>query len=51
MKFSFELDEAINTNLKFSNKIDSFDFKISTEYNFFVDKPNYSTDLLLSNSF
>ena len=51
MKFSFELDEAINTNLKFSNKIDSFDFKISTDYNFFVDKPNYSTDLLLSNSF
>ena len=37
--------------LKFSNKIDSFDFKISTDYNFFVDKPNYSTDLLLSNSF
>ena len=51
MKFSFELDEAINTSLKFSQKIDSFDFKISTEYNFFVDKPNYSTDLLLSNSF
>ncbi len=51
MKFSFELDEAINTSLKFSQKIDSFDFKISTDYNFFVDKPNYSTDLLLSNSF
>ena len=51
MKFSFELDEAINTSLKFSKKIDSFDFKISTDYNFFVDKPNYSTDLLLSNSF
>ena len=40
MKFSFELDEAINTSLKFSQKIDSFDFKISTDYNFFVDKPN-----------
>ena len=51
MKFSFELDEAINTSLKFSQKIDGFDFKISTDYNFFVDKPNYSTDLLLSNSF
>ena len=51
VKFSFELDEAINTSLKFSQKIDSFDFKISTDYNFFVDKPNYSTDLLLSNSF
>mgnify|MGYP005712464827 CR=1 FL=1 len=36
---------------KFSKKIDSFDLKISTDYNFFVDKPNYSTDLLLSNSF
>ncbi len=51
MKFSFELDEAINTSLKFSQKIDSFDFRISTDYNFFVDKPNYNTDLLLSNSF
>ena len=51
MKFSFELDEAINTSLKFSKKINSFDLKISTDYNFFVDKPNYSTDLLLSNSF
>ncbi len=51
MKFSFDLDEAINTSLKFSKKIDIFDFKISTDYNFFVDKPNYSADLLLSNSF
>jgi outer membrane autotransporter protein len=51
MKFSFDLDETINTSLKFSKKIDIFDFKISTDYNFFVDKPNYSTDLLLSNSF
>ena len=51
MKFSFDLDEAINTSLKFSKKVDSFDFKISTDYNFFVDKPNYSADLLLSNSF
>ena len=40
------MDETINTSLKFSQKIDSFDFKISTDYNFFVD-----TDLLLSNSF
>ena len=51
MKFSFELDEAINTSLKLSQKIDSYEFRISTDSNFFVDKPNYSTDLLLSNSF
>ena len=51
MKFSFELDESNKTSLKFSNKIYDFNLKVAADYNFFIEEPNYNTNLLLSNSF
>ena len=33
------------------NKIYNFNLKVADDYNFFIEEPNYNTNLLLSNSF
>ena len=51
MKFSLEFDESNNTIFEFANKINDFDLKINSNYNFFSEAPNYSTNILISNNF
>ena len=36
MKFSFEIDNSDKTKLEFANKINEYDFKINSNYNFFI---------------
>ena len=51
MKFTFELDDSNNTSLEFANKINEYDLKITSNYNFFSDISDYSTNILISNNF
>ena len=51
MKFAFEINNANNTKLEFTNKIKEYDLKISSNYNFFSDIPDYGTNILISNNF
>ena len=51
MKFTFELDNSKNTKLEFVNKINEYDLKINSNYNFFSDISDYNTNILVSNSF
>ena len=51
MKFTFELDDSNNTSLEFANKINEYDLKITSNYNFFSDIPDYSANILISNNF
>ena len=51
MKFVFEIDNTNNTSLEFTNKIKEYDFKITSNYNFFSDIPDYGTNILIINRF
>ena len=51
MKFTFELDDSNNTSLEFVNKINEYDLKITSNYDFFSDVPDYSANILISNNF
>ena len=51
MKFVFEINNANNTKLEFTNKIKEYDLKISSNYNFFSDIPDYGANILISNNF
>ena len=51
MRFSLELDDTSNTSLEFVSKISEFDLKINSNFNFFSDIPDYSTNVLISNNF
>ena len=51
MKFAFEINNANNTKLEFTNKIKEYDLKISSNYNFFSDIPDYGANILISNNF
>ena len=51
MKFVFEINNANNTKLEFTNKIKDYDLKISSNYNFFSDIPDYGANILISNNF
>ena len=51
MKFIFEINNANNTKLEFTNKIKEYDLKISSNYNFFSDIPDYGANILISNNF
>ena len=50
-KIALEIDETSNTNLEFTKKINTFDLKISSKYNFFSDIPDYGANIIVSNSF
>ena len=51
MKFTFELEDSNNTSLEFVNKINEYDLKITSNYDFFSDVPDYSANILISNNF
>ena len=51
MKFTFELEDSNNTSLEFVNKINEYDLKITSNYDFFSDIPDYSANILISNNF
>ncbi len=51
MKFTLELDDTSNTNLEFINKTKNYDLKITSNYNFFSDIPDYGANILISNNF
>ena len=51
MKFVFEINNANNTKLEFTNKIKDYDLKISSNYNFLSDIPDYGANILISNNF
>ena len=51
MKLSFELDNSNKTNLEFTNKINNYDFKVTSTYNLFSDIPEYNTNVTISNNF
>ena len=51
MKFTLELDDTSNTNLEFINKTKYYDLKITSNYNFFSDIPDYGANILISNNF
>ena len=51
MKFTFELEDSNNTSLGFANKINEYDLKITSNYNFFSNIPDYSANILISNNF
>ena len=51
MKFTFEIDDINNTSLQFSNKISEYDLKITSNYNFFSNIPDYGANISISNSF
>ena len=50
-KIALEIDETSNTNLEFTKKINTFDLKISSKYNFFSHIPDYGANIIVSNSF
>ncbi len=51
MNFTFEFDDSNNTILEFSNKINDYDLRITSNYNFFSNITNYSTNILIINNF
>ena len=51
MKFSFELDAMNNNLVAFSNKINEYDVKITSNYNFLSDKQDHTTNIFISNNF
>ena len=44
MKFSFEIDNSNTTTLGFVNKINNFNFKINSNFDFLSDEKNHNTD-------
>ena len=51
MKFSFEIDNSDNTKLEFANKINEYGLKINSNYNWFNNTTDHSTNILISNNF
>ena len=51
MKFSFEIDNSNTTSLGFVNKINNYNFKINSNFDFLSDKENHNTEVSLSNKF
>jgi len=42
---------SYDTSLEFANKINEYDLKITSNYDFFSDVPDYSANILISNNF
>ena len=51
MKLVFNLNNFEDTSLSLNNKINNFDFKISSNYNFLNDTPDYSAKINFSKMF
>ena len=51
MKFSFEFDNSNTTSLGFVNKINNYNFKINSNFDFLNDEKNHNTKISVSNKF
>ena len=51
MKFVFDLNNFENTNFSYTNNINGFDLKMSSNYNFISDVPDYGANIEISNKF
>ena len=50
-KFLFNFDNSNQASLAFTNNLNGFDLKVNTDYNFFSNLPQYSTNISISDSF
>ena len=51
MKFVFDLNNFENTNFSYTNNINGFDLKMSSNYNFISEAPDYGALIEVSNNF
>ena len=51
MKFVFDINNFENTSLSLTNNVNGFDLKMSSNYNFISDVPDYGVNLEISNKF
>jgi len=51
MKFVFDVNNFENTSLSLTNNLNGFDLKMSSNYNFLSDVPDYGANLEISNKF
>jgi len=51
MKFVFDVNNFENTNLSLTNNLNGFDLKMSSNYNFLSDVPDYGANIEISNKF
>jgi outer membrane autotransporter protein len=51
MKFSFEIDNSNTTSLGFVNKINNYNFKINSNFDFLSEEKNHNTMISVSNKF
>ena len=51
MKFVFDMNNFENTSLSLTNNVNGFDLKMSSNYNFLSDVPDYGANIEVSNKF
>ncbi|MDA9223039.1 autotransporter outer membrane beta-barrel domain-containing protein [Candidatus Pelagibacter sp.] len=51
MKFVFDVNNFENTGLSLTNNLNGFDLKMSSNYNFLSDVPDYGANIEISNKF
>ena len=51
MKFVFDVNNFNTTSLLLTNKVNGFDLKISSNYNFLSEVPDYGTNIEILNKF
>ena len=51
MKFVFDVNNFENTSLSLTNNVNGFDLKMSSNYNFLSNVPDYGANLEISNKF
>ena len=51
MKFVFDVNNFENTSLSLTNNLNGFDLKMSSNYNFLSDVPDYGANIEISNKF
>ena len=51
MKFVFDMNNFENTSFSYTNNINGFDLKMSSNYNFISDVPDYGANIEISNKF
>jgi hypothetical protein len=51
MKFVFDLNNFENTSFSYTNNINGFDLKMSSNYNFISDVPDHGANIEISNKF
>ena len=51
IKFVFDVNNFENTSLSLTNKVNGFDLKMSSNYNFLSEIPDYGANINISNKF